>query len=364
MKIVDLYVIKKYLGTLIFMLALLSIIIMVVDVQAKTPRIESNGFTVGYFLLNFYPFWILNLILTFMSILVFITVIFFTSRMANNTEIVAIISSGASFHRFARPYLITSLLIFIMTLAVNHFILPWANIKKNVLEPYTYNSMNREKLLGNMSIASNISPTDYIFVNSYNKKENRGSGYMYQKFDKNKKLLYQITAMDIQWEAKKKYFVIGNYSERTIGKNDTEILGNGDNKIQDFKLPPSELFPDKLVAQNKTTPELLEMINREKMKGNNNVTSFYNELYQRTSMPVSIIILTFLGLSLSSQKKRGGLGLNLALGIALAFLFVFSFQVLNVVSENKSLTPLLAMWLPNIIFAPIAAYLYIKRANQ
>lgn len=364
MKIIDLYVIKKYLGTLIFMLALLSIIIMVVDVQAKTPRIESNGFTVGYFLLNFYPFWILNLILTFMSILVFITVIFFTSKMANNTEIVAIISSGASFHRFARPYLITSLLIFIVTLAVNHFILPWANIQKNILEPYTYNSVNKEKLLGNMSIASNINPNEYIFVNSYNKKENRGSGYMYQKFDKNKKLLYQITAMDIQWDEKTKKFIINNYIERTAAKNDTEILGQGASKTQDFKLPPSELFPDKLVAQNKTTPELLNLINREKMKGNNNVTSFYNELYQRTSMPVSIIILTFLGLSLSSQKKRGGLGLNLALGIALAFLFVFSFQVLNVVSENKTLTPLLAMWLPNIIFAPIAAYLYIKRANQ
>jgi len=364
MKIIDLYVIKKYLGTLIFMLVLLSVIIMVVDVQAKTPRIESNGFTVGYFLLNFYPFWIMNLILTFMSILVFITVIFFTSRMANNTEIVAIVSSGASFHRFARPYLITSLLIAFVTLGVNHFVLPWSNIKKNVLEPYTYNAINKEKLLGNMTIASNINPTEYIFVNSYNKKENRGSGYMYQKFDKNKNLLYQIMATDIQWDAKKKNFLLSNYTERTVKKDNTEILGSGTNKTQDFKLPPSELFPDKLVAQNKTTPELLEMIKREKMKGNNNVTSFYNELYQRTSMPVSIIILTFLGLSLSSEKKRGGLGLNLALGIALAFLFVFSFQVLNVVSENKTLTPLLAMWLPNIVFAPIAAYLYIKRANQ
>lgn len=364
MKIIDLYVIKKYLGTLIFMLALLSIIVLVVDVQSKTPRIESNGFTVGYFLLNFYPFWILNLILTFMSILVFITVIFFTSRMANNTEIVAVISSGASFHRFARPYLITSLLIAVCTLALNHFLLPWSNIKKNILEPYTYNSINKEKLLGNMTIASNLNPSEYIFVNSYNKKENRGSGYMYQRFDKNKKLIYQITAMDIQWEPKKKHFIVNNFFERTVRKDDTELLANGASKIQDFKMPPSELFPDVLVAQNKTTPELIEMIKREKMKGNSNVTSFYNELYQRTSMPFSIIILTFLGLSLSSQKKRGGLGLNLALGIALAFLFVFSFQVLNVVSENKTLPPLLAMWLPNIVFAPIAAYLYIKRANQ
>ena len=170
MKIIDLYVIKKYLGTLIFMLMLLSVIVLVVDVQSKTPRIESNGFTVGYFLLYFYPFWILNLILTFMSILIFITVIFFTSRMANNTEIVAIISSGASFHRFARPYLITSILIACFTLALNHFILPWSNIKKNVLEPYTYKAINREKLLGNITFASNLNPSEYIFVNSYNKK--------------------------------------------------------------------------------------------------------------------------------------------------------------------------------------------------
>ena len=364
MKIVDLYVIKKYLGTLIFMLALLSIIVLVVDVQSKTPRIESNGFTVGYFMLNFYPFWILNLILTFMSILVFITVIFFTSKMANNTEIVAIISSGVSFHRFAKPYLITSLLIAFVTLGVNHFFLPWSNIKKNVLEPYTYNAVNKEKLLGNMTIASNLNPSEYIFVNSYNKKDNRGTGYMYQRFDKDRKLIYQITASDIIWDETKKYFVINNYSERTLIKNDAEILAEGSTKIQNFHQPPSELFPDVLVAQNKTTPELLKMIDNEKMKGNSNVTSFYVELYQRTSMPFSIIILTFLGLSLSSQKKRGGLGMNLAIGIGLAFIFVFSFQVLTVVANNKTLPPLLAMWLPNIVFAPIAAYLYIKRANE
>ena len=104
MGIIDRYIIKKYIGTLIFMLLLLTIVVIVIDVQSKTPRIESNGFTIGYFLINFYPYWMLYLILTFMSILVFVSIILFTSQMANNTEIVAIIGSGASFHRFARPY--------------------------------------------------------------------------------------------------------------------------------------------------------------------------------------------------------------------------------------------------------------------
>lgn len=364
LKIVDRYIIKKYLGTFGFMLGLLSIIVFVIDVQAKAPRIQSNGFTVSYFIANFYPFWILNLVITFMSILVFISVIFFTSRMANNTEIVAIISSGASFHRFARPYLITSGFIALIALALNHFVLPISNAKKNILEPYTYNQMNREKFTGTSEVSTRLSKTEYIFIKNYNKKEKRGSGFIYQKFDNKGRLIYQLNVSDFTWDQVKKVFNMNIFYEKTILKNDTEILKNGVRMSKNFGLPPEELFPDELLGQNKTTSELIKFIKREKEKGNSNLNTHLNELYQRTSMPVSIIILTFLGLSLSSQKKRGGLGLNLALGIALAFVFVFSFEVLKIISESKILPPLLAVWVPNIIFGPIAAYLYLKRANQ
>ncbi|UOE41337.1 LptF/LptG family permease [Chryseobacterium suipulveris] len=362
--IIDRYIIKKYLGTFGFMLGLLTIIVLVIDVQAKAPRIEANGFTVNEFLVDFYPYWILNLIITFMSILVFISVIFFTSRIANNTEIVAIISSGASFHRFARPYLLTSGFIAIVALLLNHFVLPLANVKKNALEPYTYNAVSRDELTGTAEVATQLSKTEYIFIKYYNKKEKRGSGFFYQKFDKNHRLIYQLNASDFFWDKEKSHFVLTNYLEKTINKDDTEKLGNGNEMKKSFGHPPEELFPDVLLGQNKTTPELVKFIEREKDKGNANLNTYLNELYQRTSMPVSVIILTVLGLSLSSQKKRGGLGLNLALGIALAFVFVFSFEALKVVSSNNTLTPLLAMWLPNIVFGPIAVYLYFKRANQ
>ncbi|KIA90024.1 LptF/LptG family permease [Kaistella jeonii] len=364
MKIIDLYIIKKYLGTFGFMLGLLTIIVLVIDVQAKAPRIESNGFTVTEFLINFYPYWIVNLIITFMSILVFISVIFFTSRIANDTEIVAIISSGASFHRFARPYLMTSGLIAIFALLLNHYVLPLANIKKNELEPYTYTTMAREEFTGSSEVSTQLSKTEYIFVKSYNKKEKRGSGFIYQKFDKNRKLIYQLNATDFNWDNSKKLFILNNFFTKTINKDETEKLGNGTVMEKSFIHPPEELFPDVLLGQNKTTPDLIKFIDREKEKGNGNLNNYLNELYQRTSMPVSVIILTFLGLSLSSQKKRGGLGVNLAIGIALAFVFVFSFEALKVVSANKTLTPLLAMWLPNLVFGPVAVYLYFKRANQ
>lgn len=367
--IIDRYIIKKYLGTFSFMLILLSIIVLVIDVQQKTPRIENATaidakLDLTHFIIHFYPFWIINLVMTFLSILVFISVIYFTSRMANNTEIVAVISSGASFHRFAKPYLLTSLFIAFLSLVINHFILPWANIKKNELEAYTYNAVDKEKVLGTASVTTQLSRTEYIFINSWNKREKRGSGFIFQKFDKNRKMLYELKASDVFWDHDKKQFVLNNYSEKTINKDDTEKLSNGAELRKDYGNIPEELFPNELLGQNKTTPELLKFIEREREKGNSNLNSHLNELYKRTSMPVSIIILTFLALSLSSQKKRGGLGINLALGISLAFVFVFSFEALKVVSENKSMTPALAMWLPNLIFLPIALYLYIKRANQ
>lgn len=364
MKIIDRYIIRKYLGTFGFMLGLLSIIVLVIDVQAKAPRIESNGFTVGEFLINFYPFWIVNLIITFMSILVFISVIFFTSKIANNTEIVAIISSGASFHRFARPYFITSGIIAVTALLINHFVLPLANIKKNELEPYTYNAKNREEFTGNSEVATQLSKTEYIFIKSYNKIDQRGSGFFYQKFDKDRKLIYQLNVADFFWEKDKKHFVMSNFLEKTYLKNDRQKLREGALMNKSFGFPPEELFPDVLLGQNKTTPDLVKFINREKEKGNANLNNYLNELHQRTSMPFSVIILTILGLALSSQKKRGGLGMNLALGIALAFVFVFSFEVLKVVSANKTLTPFVAMWVPNLVFGPLAVYLYFKRANQ
>lgn len=346
------------------MLALLSIIVFVIDVQAKAPRIESNNFTVGYFIINFYPYWIINLVITFMSILVFISVIYFTSRIANNTEIVAIISSGTSFYRFSRPYLITSSLIAIIALAVNHFVLPVSNAKKNALEPYTYNRMKREQFTGTVEVSSKISLDEYIFIKNYDKKEKSGRNFLYQKFDKNRKLIYQLNVTDFNWDEKKNTFILNNFLEKTIRKDDSEFLRDGVSMEKSFGHPPEELFPDELLGQTKTTPELITFIDRERAKGNSNLNAYQNELYQRTAMPVSVIILTFLALSLSSQKKRGGLGINLAIGIALAFVFVFSFEALKVVSENKTLSPLFAMWLPNMVFGPLAAFLYFKRANQ
>lgn len=364
MGIIDRYIIKKYIGTLAFMLLLITIVITVIDVQAKTPRIEGNGYTVGYFLLNFYPYWILYLVITFMSILVFVSIIYFTSQLANNTEIVAVISSGASFHRFARPYFISAFFLMFVTLGVNHFILPWANEKKNKLIIYTFKGEKRDQYTEAKPIASQFSPTEYIFINNYHQKLQQGTGYKYQKFDKKGNLTHQIIANNVLWDKEKKHFVLSNYLEKVINKDNSEKISNGETKYQDFKIPPEELFPNDLQAENKNTPELLKFIEREKEKGNQNLNSYLNELHMRTAMPVSIFILSILALALSSQKKRGGIGPNLAIGIGIAFLFIFSFEVLKIISSNRGLPPLLAIWTPNILFGVLSLHLYLKRAKE
>lgn len=364
MKIIDRYIIRQFLGTLGFMLLLLSVIVIVIDVQSKTPRIESNGYKVSYFLIHFYPYWLVFLIITFMSILVFISIIFFTSRIANNTEIVAIISAGNSFHRFARPYFITAVFLMLLTFVTNHFLLPWANAKKNELIIYTFSSTYRSKFTESQPIATQYTPNEYIFIKSYNNQSQRGTGYLYQKFDKNRLLIQQISAGDINWNPERKCFMLGNFLERNLihGK---EIVSNGLQRDQKFgNLTPQEIFPNELVGENKNSFELYRFIQREEQKGNSNVNVYWNEFHQRSSMPISIFILSFLGLSLASQKKRGGLGVNIAIGIGLAFLFVFSFEALKVISQSQIINPLLAMWIPNLVFGPLTAFLYWKRAHQ
>ena len=352
------------MGTFTFMLLLLSIVVCVIDIQAKKPRIDASAYSLLDFLIGFYPFWIIYLIMTFMSILVFISVIYFTSRIANNTEIVAIISSGVSFHRFAKPYLLTSLLIGVISLGVNHFVLPWANTKKNAMEPYIMNTAKKEKVIGAMPIATQITQNEYLFIDYYNKAEKRGSGLSYKKYDQQKKLIYQLLSSEIYWDSDKKLFILNNYFEKVFLPNDQQKITNGHQIEKSFGFPPEELFPDQLIGQNKMTPELVKFIQREREKGNSNLNTYLNDLHQRTAMPVSIVILTLLALALSSEKRRGGIGANLAIGIILAFVFVFSFEVLKVVAEKNVIPPLLAMWLPNMVFAPLAAVLYWKRANQ
>ena len=362
MKILDKYIVKNFVGTFVFMTGLLALIVIVIDLSQKVGKIQDNGSTIFAALTEYYPFYLLWIVNTYLPIGVFISAIYFTSRITNNTEVVAMTSGGMSFLRLTRPYLFVAIFIGGLSFVVNHYYLPKANTYKN---EYFYNylqrsSREREYFKGR-PISSQISPNEYLFIHNYNRRTKNGNGFLYQKFDSTR-MVYSMRANDLLWSQEDSTYILTNYYERFMWKEKPDSLVSGNRVSQKFKVTPEELLPEGYVAENMNSFELMNFINREKFKGSASISVYLNELYQRTSLPFSSIILTLLALSLSSRKKRGGIGLNLALGIFIAFIYIFGNEASKVFSSVGDISPLLATWLSNIVFGAITFILYIKRA--
>ena len=345
------------------MVLILSTIAVIVDLSQRLGRISDSGSTASAALINYYPFWTIWIVNTFLPIAVFITVIYFTSRLTMQTEIVGVLSGGISFYRFTLPYIWVSLFLAVSALLVGNIVLPWANIKKNKYQ-YTHLLSNNEKeeYYKRQRIGSQISPNEYVFVDSYDRTAKLGSSFTYQKFDSTQ-LKKQIIASSFNWNDKDSTYDLSTVYTREINKDQTEKLDyKGDFKM---KLPatPDEILPEEYVAETMNTFELNEFIQKQKAKGSANVNTYENELNARLSGPFSTIILTLLALSLSSKKRRGGIGIILAVGITLAFVYIFFSQITSTFSEKGFVSPLVAAWIPNIVFGLLKAFLYIRRAR-
>jgi len=200
MKILDAYILKKFFSTMVFIFALLLLIFIVIDVNEKYNRLSSSNLGIFDALQHYYPYFTLWAINNFFSIIIFISVILFTSRMANQTEIVAIISSGVSFYRFSRPYFIGAILIASLSFITNHYVLAWSNIKKNEFNTkYLLYQRQKNEYQQSQQINSQLSPTEYLFINSYNRISKDGNGLLYQQFDDRNTLIHEIRADQIVW---------------------------------------------------------------------------------------------------------------------------------------------------------------------
>lgn len=361
-KILDRYIMRNFIGTFVFMTTLLALIVLVIDLSQRLSKIQDNGSTIFAALTDYYPFFILWIVNTFLPIAVFISAIYFTSRLTNNTEIVAMTSGGMSFFRLTWPYLIVAFLIGGISFAINHFLLPKANVYKN---EYYYTFMqpthDEQEYYKGRPIASQISPDEYIFLHNYNRRTSNGSGFLYQKF-KGNELIYSLRANDLIWNAEDSIYRLNNYYERSVTAGKQDSLQSGNRLERKFPVSPDELLPEGYVAETMNSFELRNFIEREKFKGSASISVYLNELYQRTSLPFSSVILTLLALSLSSRKRRGGIGLNLAIGIVMAFIYIFGNEASKVLSNVGNLDPLLAVWMSNIVFGIITMFLYIRRA--
>jgi lipopolysaccharide export system permease protein len=293
----------------------------------------------------------------------FISVIFFTSKMATRYETVAILSSGVTYTRFLRPYMIGATCIALTSLYVSHFIIPNANKQKQAFEDkyINHNYQTQER-----NIHRQLDKGMLIYMESYTNSDKRGNRFTVEKI-KNFKQNYMLTADWIQWDSVKQVWTAYNYYERimhedSLGKNPgkryTEELKFGKEKIIDIDFKPNDMDRIESKVEVMTYPQLKKFIADERERGASGIERFEVENYKRTAIPFSTFILTIIGVCISSRRVRGGIGLHLAIGLLLAASYVLFLQVSSIFAVNGIMPALVAVWLPNFLYGGIAFYLY------
>jgi LPS export ABC transporter permease LptG len=353
--IIDKYILKRYLATFAVMLLLFIPIGIVVDVSEKINKMLENKVAFLEIALYYYNFTIYFANSLF-PIFLFLSVIWFTSKLANDTEIIAILSSGISFTRFLRPYIIGASIVSVFVLLMGFFVVPAASEGFNNFR-YTYlKGGGKEAMRGdNTDVYRQISDDEFIYVNSFNAESKTAFSFSLEKF-KNEKLVHKITATRIKWNQKDSTYTMYDYTKRTVGELNDKIE-KAPQKDAVFTFDLEDLTPVVYIAETLSLGKLNAFIKKEKERGSSNINVYLVVLYKKYSVPVSAFILTIIAVAVSAMKRRGGMGTNLAIGIALAFAFVFFDKIFGVLAEKSSIPPMLAVWLPNIAFGILAIYL-------
>lgn len=355
----DFYIIRKFLGTFFFSIALIISISIVFDFSENVDEfIEKNAPTeavVFDYYLNFIPYFA-NL---FSPLFVFISVIFFTSKMASNTEIIAILASGISFRRMLRPYLISSLFLGILSFYLNNFLIPESN-KKRLNFRYTY--INNPYKNEDHNIHLQLDSNSYAYMESYNTERDVGIKFSLEKFDKKGALRYKLLGDFVKWDTTKDKWVIQNYYERYIDGL-SEKINRGLAKDTVLNMVPKDFVNRDEDVEMLDYSELNAKIEEEKFRGSKMVVWYEVEKYKRQAFPFASVVLTFIGVAIASRKVRGGIGMHLGFGLLISFTYILFMKVTQTFSTNGGLDPIIAMWIPNILFGILAAYL-LKKAPK
>lgn len=361
MKIIDWYILKKILATFVFVVLILMAIITIIDLTEKMEKYTRNHLdtatVLGYYL-DFLP-WVMGLIT---PITVFIAIIYVTSRMAGQTEIIAILSSGVSFRRMLLPYFMASVLIGAASFILNGYVIPKATKSRLAFELQYFN--NRYYFEAR-NIHLQIAPNVYMFIQNYNNISNTGYQFSLEHFEENQ-MIEKLTADNIQWDSVKQKWKLKRWNLRNVKEIFT---GTGKRDLQSFEKSGEELdtalsiFPKDFEAQERsydgmTMPELNEHIAKLKFRGASGVQMYEMEKLARYASPFTTFVLVFMGVVVSSRKSRGGTGLQIALGFVLAFIFILFFMLSRTFAEAGEISPIVAAWIPNIIFSVISGGMY------
>ncbi len=358
MRIIDKYILKKYLGSFFFVLIILIPVIIAVDISEKIDKfLRHADLTIGSIITDYYVNFIINIGNMILPLALFISVLFFTSKLAGNTEIIAINNAKISFTRFLKPYFIGATIVTILALGLNHFIVPNSSkIFTEFSNTYIKNKRVNLKQVNNVNLQ--LSENEYIFIRSFSMERNNGSDFSYERYDGNI-LKERLSADRIIYKEKDSTYRLNNFYKRKL-RDDGDILGFGRRMDTIFNFEPSDLLHVESLAKEMQTPVLLEYIAKSKSRGRGNLNTYLVELHKRTSLPLASYILTLIAVTLGAVKRRGGIGINLTIGVSLMFIYVFMLKIVEVLGGSADASPLFLVWFPNMIFGALAIYLYIN----
>ncbi|ANI89998.1 permease [Arachidicoccus ginsenosidimutans] len=361
MKKIDRYIIKNFLTTFFFAIFLFTVISVVIDIGEKTDDFVKSGWSAYKIFKDYYLSFIPHIIALLFPLFVFIAVIFFTSKMAGRSEIIAILASGTSFKRFLRPYLFTGIALCLLLGVAASFIVPPAEIKRTYFEDvYVHGNSSYDKLVKHAPML--YFKTDSFTYNGIHNFDavNKSGGPFFMMRLKNHELVYNLRSASIRWDtAHGAHWNLQSVVERTFNKGVETVKYYPEKKVY-FKFDPTDLKDDQYAEVKLTTPKLWQKIKLEELRGGEDVNSYKIEFYHRFATPISVLILTMIGAVIAGRKVRGGSGAHLAIGFVLAAVFILMDRFSTIFSTKANFPPLIAAWLPNIVFAIVAIYLYRK----
>jgi lipopolysaccharide export system permease protein len=363
-KRIDRYILGKFFVTFLFCMLLFTVIAIAVDSSEHTDDFVKSGLStsqiIRQYYLGFIP-WIWGLLY---PLFVFIAVIFFTSKMALRSEVIAIIASGTSYNRWLRPYFIGGIIFATVLWFANRYVIPRANEVKGTFQANYIDNPNSSRNLNDACVGCfyrRIDSVTYIGIKNYDTSL-RSAGPFFMEKVRNDKVFYNLRAQRMEWDTLKKNWKLTVLVERTI---DTmkEVLREIPVMNLDLKISPRDMRNDEYLKDKLTTPELVSYIKAEEQRGREGLESYKVEQYRRSATPFTVLLLSLVGAIIAGRKTRGGSGLHLAIGIVIAAVFMLSDRFSTVFAINGDVSPLLAAWLPNIVFTVISCGIYLRAAK-
>ncbi len=354
LKKIDIYIIKKFLGTYFFSIVLVLSIAVVFDFTEKMDAFIRTDAPAEKIVLDYYVNFVPYFANLFSPLFTFIAVIFFTSKLAENSEIIAMLASGMSFNRLMRPYMISAAVISLLTFILGSYIIPPSNIDKNNFLNQYYKNKEVTYARNNQLM---VEPDVIAYMERYDNTTKTGYRFSLESF-KDKKLSSRLTAKSIKYKGGYDWTIKDYMIRRFNGMEESITKGTQLDTIIHFE--PSDILISRYDSEIMTTPELKEYIDKQKKRGVANIQPFEIEYYKRYASIATSFILTAIGMALSSRKVKGGIGLNIGLGLGLSFTYILFTTVTSTFAATGRTSPLVAVWLPNIVYTFIAAFLYQK----